>query len=345
MKTSPKSNTSSQNSTTTKSISQPQFVREEAFARKKAAKSKWSARDVLKEALRERGHCAHVEHPSPPIFHHGVDASQLLSWLDELEEKSRSKRVGTKKGQRRQRSDTPILMCVVVSRSEHPRKRNDPDCVDWRARTIAWIRKRYGDDHICCIIEHEDEGHQHLHVVLHNNGASVKPMMAGEIAVAQARLDGVSKSQFGNVYKAGCRELLDAYWRDVGIGCGLARQSNSPRPRVPRQRHIEARERELTATQDAASRTLAAVEEQKAELASRIAKVRHIGELLAPSALIARELDLAKREREVVERDARVQALTEELAAKLRTATEFLKLLTPEEREDLRNRVAKRPRL
>jgi hypothetical protein len=46
---------------------------------------------------------------------------------------------------------------------------------------------------ICCIIEYEDEGHQHLHVVLHNNGASVKPMMAGEIAVAQARLDGVSK--------------------------------------------------------------------------------------------------------------------------------------------------------
>jgi len=88
-------------------------------------------------------------------------------------------------------------MCVVVSYWKPPRNRNDPDCVDWRARTISWIRQRYGDEHIACILEHVDEGHQHLHVLLHNGGASVKPLMSGEIAVASARGAGVPQSELG----------------------------------------------------------------------------------------------------------------------------------------------------
>jgi len=145
--------TASSKTPTPSITSQPLFLREQAYARVKAAKSTWSAGDVVNEALRIRGHCAHVESPSPPIFHYGVDASQLQSWLAELEKKSLSVKVTTVHGLRRQRSDTPILMCVVVSYPSHPRNRNDTDCVDWRARTIAWIRQRYGDDHIACILD------------------------------------------------------------------------------------------------------------------------------------------------------------------------------------------------
>ena len=354
MNPSTKPNTSSQ-SPTSSIASQPLFLREQAFARVKAAKSTWSADDVVNEALRIRGHCAHVESPSPPIIHYGVDASQLQSWLDELELKSLSVKVPTVHGLRRQRSDTPILMCVVVSHPKHPRNRNDPDCVDWRARTISWIRQRYGDEHIACILEHEDEGHQHLHVFLHNSGASVKPMMAGEIAVARARGAGAPKGELGRAYKAGCKELLDSYWRDVGSVSGLSRQSPSPRQRVPRYQLVADRERRLGDLIAEAQHAKTQADAKAVELAHRAENTYRLGQKFAPAALVDREAELSRRERKLADRArlfddekeralARTSELTAELEAKLAAAKELLKLLTLEEREALKLRVANRPR-
>jgi hypothetical protein len=355
-----KPTTSSQSTTTTKSTpsspnSPPLFLREQAFARVKAAQSKWSASDVVNEALRIRGHCAHVESPSPPIIHYGVDASKLQSLLDELELKSLSVKVPTVHGLRRQRSDTPIVMCVVVSHPKHPRNRNESDCVDWRARTISWIRRRYGDEHIGCILEHADEGYQHLHVFLHNAGASVKPMMAGEIAVTRARAANVPKSELGKAYKAGCKDLLDSYWYDVGRACGLSRQSPAPRPRVSRQRHIAERERQLDGAITAAQLAKSQADAQAVDLARRAENTYRLGQKFAPAALVNRETELSQRERDLTARArlfddereralARTSELTAELEGKLAAAKELLKLLTLEEREDLKLRVANRSR-
>ena len=269
--------------------------------------------------------------------------------------KSLSVKVPTVHGLRRQRSDTPILMCLVVSYRKHPRNRNDSDCVDWRARTISWIRQRYGDEHIACILEHEDEGHQHLHVFLHNSGASVKPLMAGEIAVAKARGAGVPKSELGKAYKAGCKDLLDSYWYDVGSACGLSRQSPSPRQRVSRYRHIADRERGLEEAITAAQLAKTQADAQAVELAHRAENTYRLGQKFAPAALVDREAELSRRERELADRArlfddekgralARTSELTAELEVKLATATELLKLLTLEEREALKLRAANRPR-
>jgi hypothetical protein len=362
MKTKPKTSTSSMKTTTTEPSPPTQFLREEHFARVKPATKDWSARDAIREALRIGKHFKHVDRPSPPIIHYGLDKGQLLSWLKKLQKKSRSIKVHTSRGPRRQRSDTPILLSIVASHPAPPSQRSDPAYLAWRNRTIAWFRRRYGDEHIVCILEHVDEGHLHLHVLVHNFGASVKPFRAGEIAVAKAIAKGVPKSEHGKEYRSGITAMLDDYWQDVGAPCGLSRRSAAPRPRAPNKKYLKAKEHELEVKQSEAARAQAEAEHQAAQLISQISAVRRTGELLAPASLLAREQalanrerengerdrllvqkqqDLERRDRELAEKEAQAQALTVAAEKQFAAMNHLYKLMTPDERDELTQRVAR----
>jgi len=141
----------------------------------------------------------------------------------------------------------------------------------------------------------------------------------------------------------------------VGSFSGLSRQSPSPRPRVPRHQHIADRERRLEDAIAAAQLAKTQADAQAVELAHRAENTYRLGLKFAPVALVDREAELSRRERELADRarlfdedQARALARTSELTAKvegeLAAAKKLLKLLTLQEREALKLRVANRPR-
>lgn len=349
METSTKITTSSNNQTTTKSTQKSntppaQFFHESAFARVAAARSKWSASDIVAEALRVPAHCAHVKNVLPPIHHYGVEPSKLQSLLTAIEEESKTVEVPTSKlGLRKQRSDTPIVVGAVFSIPHHPRERDAPFCVAWRARTIRWIRRHYRDERIMCILEHVDEDHQHLHVLVHNLGASVKPLMAGHEAVQKARQAGIDKD-LGEVYCAGCVALQDAYWAAVSAPVGMARLSPNPRRRRSRQKHISVLRDELEEKSRAADLAIEAALAAEVELRRKIAEVDRLRLTIAPEVLMERERQIAQNERTVAqarhylrERCAQQDA---EHSQRMAEVHELLRTLSPADRDEALRKIS-----
>jgi len=350
MYSSTKTTTSSNKQATTKSapISNTppaQFFHENAYARVAAAKSKWTASDIVAEALRVPKNCAHVRNVLPPIHHYGVELSKLQSLLTEIEEMSTKTEVLTSKlGLRKQRSDTPIVLAAVFSIPHHPRDRSIPFCVAWRERTINWIRRHYGDDRIMCILEHIDEDHQHLHVLVHNFGASVKPRMAGHTAVQEAREAGIEKKDLGEAYRAGYVALQDAYWTAVSAPVGMARLSPNPRPRRSRKKHLSVVREELEEKSRAADLASEAASAAEAEWNRKLADIDQLRLMVAPDALLERERQLARRERTVAEaghylRERRAQQDAEH-SQSMAEVHELLRLLSPADRDEVLKKVA-----
>ena len=228
----------------TKPAASPQFFNECGYSIARAVgapsrygntgRKRYSAREIICEAARVPGHCAHVPQPSPPKTLHGLEANQLLSWWDNvLEPKAKSTMVSTTKlGRRRQRSDTPTLLVAVAS---YPGPPNESDLryVAWRNRVMVWAQGYYGVN-LRSILEHTDEPYGHLHIVVDFDGRSVKPLMAGHRAAMDAKDMGRNDAEQGAAYLRGCKQLQDAFWQAVGAPCNLARMSASPRPRRSR---------------------------------------------------------------------------------------------------------------
>jgi hypothetical protein len=250
--TPPKVNVSANANPATKAEGSPQFFNEAGYSISRAAgapsrygspgRKRYSAREILSEAARVPGHCAHVAQPSPPRTLFGLDANQLLSWWDsELEPKASSILVPTTKlGRRRQRSDTPVLLVAVASYPGSPDHTN-AGYVAWRDAVVRWAMDRYGL-HLRSILEHVDESYGHLHIVIDNQGRSVKPLMAGHRAAMEVKQQCHSRAEQGAAYQAGCRQLQEEFWQAVGRPCDLARMSASPRPRRSRAAHLAAKE-------------------------------------------------------------------------------------------------------
>ena len=246
-----------------------QFLRQECYASvrsqaaptksggKRPGSGKRSARDIVAEAIRAPEAAPHVPHPQPPRVLHGMEADELPIWCEQLEVVARDQTVPMRDGKaRRQRSDTPILMGMVAS-YPGPADEGDPAYVRWRDLTAAWSLERYGDA-VVSILEHTDEPHGHVHVLVASRGRSVKPLHAGYTA-SQAALDaGGTRKEQGIAYAAGCRALQDDYHAQVAIPCGLARIG-------PRRRRLSRPE--WVAEQAANEAAAQAIEKARAETA------------------------------------------------------------------------------
>lgn len=221
-----------------------QFLREEGFAWDKAKKSSWNMQNVIAEAIRKPGNCPHVEQPPVPICHFGLPPEELMDFAEELREKSKSVTFQTLRGARKQRKDTPILIGIVASIPIPPSERNSSIAQEWIAATLRWLRERFGDVHLASVIEHTDEGYIHLHAFVHNDGASVKPLMAGHSAASAAKASGKKGKEITEAFKRGLREMLDSY-NEVCRPLGMLRCSPAPRRRVPRAQYLQQKERDL----------------------------------------------------------------------------------------------------
>lgn len=223
-----------------------QFVREAIFAiaanRRPPTKSgrarepKSSGRAVIGEAIREGPEfCRHVQHPLPPRPLWGKRPDELVEWYTGLVAVAKLNQVDmTIKGRvftRRQRSTVPILLAAVASFPGPPDDMN-PAYRRWKLHVTAWAKRRYRH-RLVSIIEHLDERHGHIHVIAADpKGTPARLIHAGFAAVATAKAAGALTSTLGEIYRAGCRELQDDFWRRVGRKCGLDRISAEPQNRL-----------------------------------------------------------------------------------------------------------------
>ena len=121
-----------------------QFIRAEVYARRAStnekSKSQFNASDVIGEALRDEGHCPHVEKPEAPRYLLGSEAG-TRAILGRIQENAAQYR--DKMG-RKMREDAAVLLAGVAS---FPRDaaNKDPDLyARWESLTVEYLQKKYG---------------------------------------------------------------------------------------------------------------------------------------------------------------------------------------------------------
>lgn len=275
---------------------------------------KASASEVIGEAVRAEGDHPHVSKPQPPRVLHWIAADELADYWTQVEDLAKQQKVAMADGkQRRQRSDTPILIGAIAT---YPGRANDDDAeyVRWRELAVAFMKRRYGE-RILSIIEHVDEKHGHLHCLVADKGRPVKALMAGHGAQLEAESAGKSKKEAAQAYADASRALQDAFYDEVGMPAGLTRQG-------PGKRHLpRAAWNAERAQARSVARALARKEAEERELDARAAEIRAQQARNAAEkkqlreAVLALESErraLAKREREV---EQLVAAMTPEQEA------------------------------
>lgn len=358
------------------------FVREEAYAivrgqgrpmqvtgadgKQKRGPAKWSAQDVIGEALRwnEGAYLAHFPPSSgrvicAPEYVPGVGVAplQIRAWLKRFAAKVRAMitPASTEGGKpRKQRIDTPVLLSVVASFAEDKSARPTEeefiklpideqrrisreiiaarretmltdDFIRWRELTLDWVQARYAA-HLLAAVIHLDEENLHMHVLLHRDGLTVKPLLAGHIeATAVAAADGTRK-QMQAAHNAAKRALIDQFHLAVGIKCGFSRKSPHPRGRKSAVKHkLEVAERLAEYERREAekeSRRIKAAAELEAQTIIVNARRRANAALAKASDLIQQAWEGSKREMakrleaeldEIQDREARWRTLLEEL--------------------------------
>ncbi|MGO4571028.1 hypothetical protein [Microvirga sp. 2TAF3] len=209
-----------------------QFVHLELYARK-PCKAGRSVSWILDEADRKPGATPHVEKPEAPKVVFGVPVAEVRQLHDEACDAAKVTLANGK--HRAVRSDQKTLATVVAS---HPatmdEMRSDPhvraDVEAWEARTVAWLRAKYGDA-LLSVIRHEDEGHPHIHayILLGDLRASrLHPGVEAKRLIKEAGPqdgeDGKAMNRRGDVaYKKAMRAWQDSYWQAVGLPSGLTR--------------------------------------------------------------------------------------------------------------------------
>jgi hypothetical protein len=210
-----------------------QFIHVECYARRastkqpnskngqeaKARKVKLTAREIADEAERKPEASPHVKEPLEPKLVFGSRPSDVVA------EAERRAEASTDSKGRKVREDTAILLAGVASHPLSPDEvEADPtkraEYERWRKLTIEHLQRKFGDD-LKSVVEHTDEGHMHLHfmaVPKAGKGFNAKKLHDGFAAA-----EGLKGKEQRRVYTDAMRKMQDAYFREVGARCGLAR--------------------------------------------------------------------------------------------------------------------------
>ena len=135
-----------------------QFIRAEIYARRAStnpkSKSEYSAADIIGEALRDDGHCPHVENPEPPRYLIGSEAETraMLGRINENALKYRDP-VG-----RKMREDAAVLLAGVASFPRAEAEKDPELYARWESLTVAYLKGKYGDN-LRAVVMHNDEEH------------------------------------------------------------------------------------------------------------------------------------------------------------------------------------------
>ena len=211
-----------------------QFIRAEVYARRAStnpkSKSEYSAADIIGEALRDEGHCPHVENPEPPRYLIGSEA-ETRAMLDRINENASKYRdpVG-----RKMREDAAVLLAGVASFPRAEAEKDPELYARWESLTVAYLQGKYGDN-LRAVVMHNDEEHPHLHFYVYSDTeVNAKmlhdghKMLAGKAATRRAsRLSRMSISR---------KSLAGAAWPAPGQSAAASRVPNGTRSRKCRCR-------------------------------------------------------------------------------------------------------------
>ncbi len=215
------------------------FARLEAYATKPNpnSPSTSSVADVVGESARLALKCRHVTRPRPPVFVAGT-TDGLIETVSNAPAERR------KNGHR---SDTPVLLSGVFSYPDRWDKCDPRMVAAWIALTVAYVQQLW-PGRVAAVILHVDEADPHLHVLVHSNGLSIKPLhpgfLAGDAAYREAIESGIAKGlanrirgeERGRAMKA----FLDHHYDCVGRPMGWERMTEAPRERLPRTQAMSA---------------------------------------------------------------------------------------------------------
>lgn len=261
---------------------------------------KWSINAILGELLRLEGHCGHVEKPAPTLHVHGLPPERLRERVDVVYKNSLSiKEPYTRRGKnhlRRQKKSTPTVLMAVASWPE-PNFDATETRNRWERRVVRAAKSRWGNG-LIGVYAHTDESFYHLHLWVDNNGHPVKRLHAGFGAVAclLEERPGATRAERGLAYKAGTRNGLDWYHHWVGQHFGMARKSESPRPRFTRAGALRARQEKVEAMEAEAAADMRMIAAARAEVLEHTSMLKK-----ALARLQAREAALEQKAQAVEE--------------------------------------------
>lgn len=232
-----------------------QFAHLETYSRK-PNKAGVNTRFVFDEVTRRNPEaCRHVENATKPTLVYGMSVEELEAMHDKM--CAEMKTVNAKGQARSIRQDQHTLMTVVLSYPGEP----EPGVAsyeEWEKRSVAWLKKRYGDD-LKTVVRHDDEANPHLHAYILPGNGKAKDYNPGYVAkraaekIAQDAIpSGLSAEErkeaakgvvkAGNrAYRSAMREWQDSYFEEVGRPCGLTRIGPARR-RLTREQHTLEKE-------------------------------------------------------------------------------------------------------
>lgn len=243
-------------------MSGPQFAHIQTWSRKANPKSR-TIQEIIDEALREPGSCAHVDDPQPPRVLHGNPGAFRAE--HDAHVAARATTVRMKDGSTKSRSirqDRHTMASVVVSypvpragiTTDEARTKYEA----WERRNLDWLRETYGDQ-LRVVMVHEDEAHPHLHAWLlpDDPGADATTLHPGKVAKgvteAEAKAAGLPPREAVSLGNRALKEAMtgwqDDYYRAVGAPEGLTRTG-------PKRRRLT---REQWKAEKAAARATAVV--------------------------------------------------------------------------------------
>ncbi len=191
---------------------------------------------ISKEFMRHPSAVPHIESPQPPTIRFGVDAYQAEQIIQVRIKKARDARG------RKIRKDAQVCISSVVSFPRELEQQFPELYENWVRRNITYFKNQYGKN-LLSVIEHQDEAHPHLHVIV----AMPDTTEPGKAAlknihspfIKRDSLEG-GKAMKDKAYNEACREMQDDYYSRVSVHHGLLR-TGPKRKRLSRKEYVAAK--------------------------------------------------------------------------------------------------------
>ncbi len=253
-----------------------QFIRAEVYARRAStnpkSKSAYNIDDIIGEALRDEGHCPHVEKPEPPRYLFGSEAG-TRAILGRVKENALQYRdpVG-----RKMREDAAVLLAGVASFPRDAANKDPELYKKWESLTVEYLQKKYGDN-LRSVVMHNDEEHPHLHFYVYSDTEVNAKMLH----------DGFKNGSSPGAFKKGAQAFQDEYHEQVASRCGLAR--TGPKRRRLSRAEWHAEQEMAMSISKAESAVLDSAASKEKEAHKRLQAVQEHAELLAKEKRATRE--------------------------------------------------------
>jgi hypothetical protein len=278
-----------------------QFLREETYAispmgRAPKAGVRQPPKNPIFDVLNEAGRlsvegCRHLVsqglEPLPPVTLYGVEPEGLMPWLYGHMQAAKKHRViqrrKTSDVEKTQPSNIPTMLGVVASFPGAPDDR-DPRYVRWKGLVRDWALRHYGEANVVSVLEHTDEPHGHVHILVATpNADRAIPLSMGLAAEYEVRKRGGTGTEAIAARHEGFRKLQDEFHAAVGAPVGLQRKAETPALRYSYEEHKVRKQ------------LAAEVADEEARLAGKEAAVHRQREHVQALEIQATAMELAMR--------------------------------------------------